>query len=421
MRHLAFFEVISEHADQADPVWVESVAGMLVLRFFEEWLDSPALASMNEPGIARMRQMIDEIANPEARHLLGTAVSVLIQAEGGNPSLVVGPLLAYARCLEEAGRVTLAEDVLNTVLEAINAPHGVRDLRLAVAIYHRLGSIALSTKRLDDADASYSRALFLCENLHDLSVELEIRIRLAQVYISRGNLGDAVPVLTTIIDRAQSAALQRIEALGRRVRGAVMQRQGHVGSALREYYLAYTQTSDELEKEYLFGDIATCASELGLRSTARVVHTTLARTAFGEETRSRALINLLEISVWDGDQETFNRLWKELLERKLPTYLHAFAQLYHASGIERWQSRQMAIEAYESVAEYAARTGHHHTEFLALEAAKRLQGSQEQLAVTATPAAALTSEDSIPSQWNDVTEAIEALCNLKLQTFGPTA
>src|ERR1700722_12878233 len=81
MRPLAFFEAIAEHADQADPIWVESVSGMLVLRFFEDWLDSPAVASMNEAGIGRMRGMIDEIQNSEVRHLLGTAVTVLMEGE----------------------------------------------------------------------------------------------------------------------------------------------------------------------------------------------------------------------------------------------------------------------------------------------------------------------------------------------------
>ena len=415
MRHLAFFEVIAEHPDQGDPLWVESVSGMLVLRFFEEWLDSPALASMNESGIERMRGMIDEVKNPEIRALLGTAVTVLMEAEGGDPVLVVGPLLAYARALEEAEQYTLAVDVLETVIEPLEHSKGPHALQLTSVTYRRLGTVLLRMERFDDAEERFRRAISYAEAVHDVSLTLEARISQTRVWIARGNLGDVEAALTLVIDQAQAVNLQRIDALARRVRGTALQKQGRHDQALREFHRAYAYAPDELEREFLLGDMAACAAELGLRSTARILHQTLARTALNKVARSIARVNLLEIAVWDGDQTVFHTLWNALQQEQVPNDIGMYACLYHAQGIERWETTDAAISAYRLVAEQAARAGTHQVEFLALEAVERLQSRTANQKVS-TPIS-LGFEDAAKLGWQDVTQAIEEICSLRLDAL----
>ena len=409
MRHLAFFEAIAEHPDQGDPLWVESVSGMLVLRFFEEWLDSPALASVNEPGIGRMQGLIEEIENPEIRYLLGTAVRVLMEAEGGRPSLVVGPLLAYARYLDEEGRDVLAIDVLHTVAEAVNPPDGAGDFRLAAQIYLRIGALAIRSRQFDVAEANHKTAIGLGELLDDRAIVLEANIAQAMVTTMRGNLGEAEASLTALIQQARSAGIPWLEARGRHIRGSAIQRRGRAGEALRDFYAAYPIAPNELMREMLLNDMAACAAELGLWRTARIVHRTLAQTAQSEAARSAALINLLEVAIWDKDQAAFQAAWRQLGQCKIPGDLQLHAEWYYAQGIEYWEEHQVAVEAYTNVVKRAKEVGVHEIEFRALQALDRLQSADSQPPVQTEPTSPVST-----SEWQDVAEAIEAICELKM-------
>ena len=364
-------------------------------------------------GIIRLRQKIEGLSDIKVRHLLGTMVSGLTHGEGNNPALVVGPLLAYAWLLEEREHYTLATDVLQTVAAVIDSVDGSMDYELAVTVHRRIGDLFHRNRLFDDAETSYARARVLAEAMNNQALALDARIHLAGLQCTRGNLGDADTALATVIEEASRAQLSRVEAFARRTRGAAIYRRKRPGDALREYYAAFVIAPDDLQREWLLGDIAACVTLLGLRDTARLVHQVLAKTSHSLAVQSLALVNLLEIYVLDDNQVAFHALRKVLQQRDLARDLRLYVLLFEARAAEQWQGVEAAIAAYTVLVEQAQLTGVHDLEFEALEALKLLQRQHEHVA------AHLSASTPPPdTEWRDVTEAIEAACRLRLQTVG---
>ena len=421
IRHLVFFEAMADVAESdADPstsdLYAELQAAFCLLRLLDEWIDCPALVFGLGEGAIRIRLLIEKVPNLAVRHIFRTIVSVMTHWDGGSITSVVAPFVSYAWLLEERERFVLAADVLKTAVEIVDPLRGTIDRGFAARLYRRLGDIALRQRQFDQADEYYEDTLRVATAGGEYDLALDARIRRATVQLTRGDLGDAEVVLTAIIKRAREVHLPRAESYGRRVRGAVMQRRGRAGEALCEFYKAYTLAPDDLEREWLLGDIAVCALDLGLRDVARTIHQALAKTAHTPAAKSLALVNLLEIAVFDNDPATFRAIWLELQHQELPRDQALYAALYRAKGIEWWHGSETAKIAYAELATRAQLAGAHHVEFQAMDALQRLEQGQGHNETT--PAEVLFPR-SMPFNptWGKVAEAVEEACQLRLHAF----
>lgn len=412
MRHLPFFQILAEHADETDSsLWHEFQAAVVILRYLTDWAECPALATGTDQGIQLLKQHISETQDDAARYLLSAMLGNLLRSRSSDPGLIVGPFLAYAWLLEERTYFALAADVLQTIVEIVDPPTGPAHQQLAAIVHRRNGDLFHRHRQFDLAETHYKRELALANAIGDQALALDARTRLAAVQTTRGNLGQAETDLSAIIEEAERARELRVEAYARRARGSTMQRRGRTGDALREFYAAFLIAPDDFEREWLLGDIASCAAELGLLDTARIIHQTLARTAHTPAAQSLALVNLLEIAVWTDDQETFRALWQELLERDLARDLQLHALLYAAKGAERWQGAEAARTAYTALVDQARQAGVHDVEFIALEALKSLQSKSGQ-ATGSLP----TIRSAAATEWGDIAAAIETACRARLLT-----
>lgn len=412
MRHLPFFEVLAAQSDDTDSsIWHECQTAIVVLRLLTDWAESPTLATVTTHGVTLLKEHLAKTEDDTVKHLLGTILSDLLHPKTNDPALILGPFLAYAWTLEERLYFELAADVLQTVVDVVDPPSGPIDQEWAIIAHRRAGDLFHRHRQFDSAETSYNRARLLAESAGDHQRSLDIQTRLAGVQESRGNLGNAESMLAAIIDEAQSKHLTRTESFARRARATTMLRRNRTGDALSEFYAAFVIAPDDLEREWLLGGIAGCASLLGLRDTARLIHQALAKTAHNQAAQSTALVNLLEIAVWDDDQETFQKIWQDLLQRDLARDLKLHASLFSARGVEQWEGSDAAEKAYAVLAEEARQVGVHDIEFAALEALDRLHNRRGQANVNLP-----TSMPTLQPEWKDIAASIEADCRLRLLT-----
>jgi tetratricopeptide (TPR) repeat protein len=427
MRHYPFINALAETAsgpqtasgtqtasDTQTPDWLGLAAGFHVLRMFDVWADQPALLASDTRWVAKIQTFTEQVPVP-LRALLQNATRTLVRVEGSNVSAAVGPLIAYAWYLRSQNQHELAADVYETLAKAVDPPSGLREPWLAMVIYLQWGVSLMYAGQWDAAEIRYALALDLASGLaEDLVVALTIRTWFANLWMQRGNLGEAEEELTQVIAQAEAIRQTRVSGFARRVRGSIMQRRGRNAEALREFYTAHTHVVDDIESDLLLSDMAACLAELGIYKVARQVHVALASVGLTPLTRILALTNLLEIAVWERDRQTFDDTRERLRAYSPPNEIKLSILLYEAQGTELWESRDAAILAYQEVAEQAHQAQVHHIEFYALEAAERLLNTESEQAVPTAPAGTTPTGAEPDQNVDDVANAISALCELKM-------
>jgi tetratricopeptide (TPR) repeat protein len=381
MRHLPFVHALAAVKDTSDPVWRDASAGYLVLRFFDRWLDEgPALMSFDQ-ALPTLKARIEstEDAHPQVRELLLTAVQTMIDAPGTNPSSVVGPLLAYGKYLEMAGRLELAAHVYQTMIDALDPPSGCADPGAAFEAFMQYAFVTRLLGNFDASSDAYQRAAMLAEQTGTLLLALRARVGVANTLRARGNLGEAESVLDQIIAEATHANLTRAISWGLRVRGAVRKLRGRHTEAMTDYFRAHELTDDPTERETILGDLAACAADAGYRKLAFDAHRVLAYTARLPIVRSAALGNLLELAALEGNVNEFERLRTHIQTHARQHALSAehatYIALYTAYGLERFGSRDEAIATYRAVITQANTLGLHQIAFQAEECLTALMTS----------------------------------------------
>jgi len=371
MRHLPFMKALAEVKDTSDPVWRDASAGYLVLRFFDRWLDDgPALASFDQtlPAL-KARLASSEDVNPQVQELLLTAVQTMIDAPGTNPSSVVGPLQAYGKYLETAGRLELAAHVYQTIMDALDPPSGCSDPLSAAMVFKQYGMVSRLLGDFDASSDAYQRAITLAEQANAMELAFSTRVGMANTLSARGNLPEAEALLSQIVANALTAKMVNAESWARHSRGVVRTLRERFVDAMMDFFRAYELTEDSYERERILGDLAACAGCAGYRTMARDAYRVLAYTARRPAVRSAALGNLLEIAVDDNDVGDFERIQGHIsihAQKHSLSAEHAlYIALYTAYGAERFRSRDVAIAAYQSVIAQAHSLKAHQVEFKA--------------------------------------------------------
>lgn len=356
LRHLPFYDLLATH-DRHSPEWTEGTAALMVLRLFDDWIGHPAIATLKEGGVPYLRYLISKIANPEVRHLLGDAVTVLRKADRSESSFAVGPLLAYAWHLDDTQWYTLAADALATVLGMLSLRNPA-DFRLAATTYEHLGQALSQQVRLDEASRSFGQMGLFAELCSDQGLVLKSVIHRTATEERRGHLEELESLLHNPIKQAHRIGNREVESLGHRAIGGTLIAAARYRDALRELQHAYAAAPNRVEQEWVLCDIAACMVGLGQTHIARPIHEHLAKTAQRPPARVLARTNLLEIAVLEGDQAAFNTHWRALNTR-LSLHAALFTDFYYAKGIERWQGYRAAAPLYTAVIERAKTTGAH--------------------------------------------------------------
>jgi len=405
MRHLAFYKELAKCPDEVCDVWRTVAAGLLVLRYFDWWLtDGPGI-TLDQGASTRLAQALEEIprsARP-ARRLLQHAVSLITASPNDDPTLAVGPLLGYARYLEEQRSDHLAADVLLSVIDALMPLHAQYDPHTPTIALLRLANIQRRTGAFDDAAVNYERAIALANTIDDRSVLLTVQLWRAGLWRDRGNLGDAELEYTQLLSLATD--LPHLRSMLLRGRGATHQRRGQADDAIRDLYEAFTLAQSDADREVILGDLASCAADSGLRTLARQIHESLAIHARGAVARAYALANCFEHAIVDGDQVRYRELRHRLRTQcdfsALPGELELHVAYLSARGLERFGGADVALAAYDDVATHAHQAKRFHIEH---EARSRIDALRAGTAAAMTPAVR-----ELPPSLDDIAKAVTTL------------
>jgi tetratricopeptide (TPR) repeat protein len=368
MRHIPFLQALADASGADDPVWRDASAGYLVLRFFDRWLEEGPARMSADTGLQGLRERIRSVQDvePRVRNTLLKAIQEMVDAEEANPAVVLESLLEYGRYLEMAGRLELAAHIYQTMIDVLDSS-GCSDPLSAATARMRYGLVMRLLGDFDTSSDSYQRAEHLAEQACNFVLVLRARVGMANTLRARGNLGDAESLLDRVVVDASQESLVNAESIALHSRGGIREIRGRRNEAMEDFFRAYKLANDTSERERILGDLAACAGKAGYHQMARNAHRVLAYTTNDPFIRSSALMNLLELAVWEGNATEFERLQGQIQihaeQHPLPAEYAIHTALYRAYGIERFGLQEDAIAAYRDVITQANNTGLYHVAF----------------------------------------------------------
>ena len=333
LRHLPFFEEIASRSE-GDPEWHAAVAGVVVLRLVDAWLEEGPDLTVDEPFTLRsVESAIEEVRPGSPVRTLLQRVLHALRERKPDIHVVVTPLMAYAQTLEYDAKWRLAADVYNSVLAHL---HPMEDTDASIAAHLRLASCYRAMDQLDDASAAYTAASEIAQAAGDMVGVLRARVGEAAIAGRRGNYPRAQDILDDTIARATGDNLRDVRSRALHQRANVAKARGEYELAIRFAYDALHYSETPTEKDRILGDIAGAFSDLGVYTAARDAYLVLSVTAQEQFTRWAAALNLLDIAVRTGSEPLFEQHRRQLLGQALPPYLATGFQLTLGQGYQRF-------------------------------------------------------------------------------------
>jgi tetratricopeptide (TPR) repeat protein len=401
LTHLPFFEALAAEADEASPAWRRLSAGLVVLRAFDGWLrhvrrGDPPLEAARLRAARDLAEAMDGAAT-ERPVLVGLADAML--AHGGRVDVVRGHLLAYARRLQLDARWRLAADVYRTFVEARDPLDVSTD---AIEGAFQCGYCYRMDGDVEEAAVAYDLGEALATAAGDRYGMLRARVCQAKLSAQRGNLPAAEAALDAVIRDAEAAGERRGLALALTDRMAVAGQRGRPEEAAVFGFRALHLCDDALAREPILSDVATALGEAGHREAARDAHLTLASTAHDPRVRLLASLNLLELSVDDGDELAFGRYRRLLADAPLPVPLRAKYHLVVGDGFRTFGNAAAAHAAYGVALRFAEENACNDVVF-------RAEAALRALARPTAPAAAAEAAGSGVTSIADVIRGVRRL------------
>jgi hypothetical protein len=159
-----------------------------------------------------------------------------------------------------------------------------------------------------------------------------------------------------VIERADPATCGQVLARALHERGHVAARRGRLDDAVVYGYRALALYEGAMERDRVLGDIAGALGAAGYHQAAWDGHLVLAATAQAQETRWAAIVNLIELAAWRGNERLFDRYRAELADVALPAWITGYYHLHSGDGFLRFGHRELAIASLERAVEVATQT-----------------------------------------------------------------
>lgn len=373
LRHLSFFEALGRDVPNS-PEWRDASAGLVVLRLFDQWVESDYTLSPTDLwGWTAVRDAVYQMgATSPARTILeGIVAEIRIGGrDGGYAAGVVSRLVAYGRVLSFEGRFDLAADVFQTIAD--HAERSQPDITIDASM--QLGYCLRVLGHFDRAADAYSKAGALATVHGDRPKQLRARIADAKIAIDVGNLPTAEAILDDVILSAGDHELSEVRGIALHDRAGVAFRRKDYPLAVQFVHTALASLKNPAARDNALSDLGAYFATLGMLDAARDTHLILSHTASEQYTRWVATINLLEIAAIDRCEPVFEQYRRELADVSLPPALRVSYLLYVGRGCiefdrsdaagpllsealelaSRFRLNQLAYEAEEAIAALAA-------------------------------------------------------------------
>ena len=240
------------------------------------------------------------------RHIV-TACDRVIDADSQNA--LWPPMLAFAFWLEKDLQLPEALDVIETVLKLYDgaaAEDRLSAIRQQARVLRLLG-------RFDQAYQAYDCGERLAIDCGDQHSTFLFRIGRAILAQKTGNLPQSERELRAVVAEAKQAGDTAAQAAATHDLAIALHLLDRTADAIPMAFLAYELYEDRLSQQRALSDTGVLLKELGHLQAARQALHSILDDEPSREVRSRAILELVEVSAKTGDRFSFER-WKREAE-----------------------------------------------------------------------------------------------------------
>lgn len=288
----------------------------------------------------------------EVAHLAGL-VETLGRERSGGAARRLG-LTAYAHFLELEGRLEEALAVLDLAVRTWSAEVAPAELLPYAMLVGRLRRLLSSW---ESARAAYRLALAAAGALDDHASRLRAELGLAGILRGEGNLPAARAAVEAVLAEARRRGLTELVGLAYLDLGAVLERQGEPGEALRAQFQAFQHATDPVQRMRVLGDVGVMLRELGALDGARLALEVVARSPSSFILQVNACVELMAVAVAAQDRLGFERhraLVQAVEDRLTPAMTVDFGY-WLANGLAAFGQLQRAERAFAQALAIAER------------------------------------------------------------------
>lgn len=346
IRHHAFFEALGA-MDEQTPEWNAAFAGLSVLRLIDRAAGQGSVEK-EWPEIDATRRGVNEVGAGDPARAILTRIVDAIESNSAVTEQVGIDLLSYGRALDMEARWPQAVDVFQVVAVVISAR---QHPRLVVEACTALGAAARSAGDWPTSNHAYARAEHLAAEIGDRELGLMVQIGLASSQMIQGNLPAADAELDEVFAKSGEGKFPGVEAKALHARASVAHCRGDYQRAVNLAYRSLELTTGGSDRERLLGDIAAAYAGLGMRRAARDGYTIVSVTSPHQWVRWQATLNLVELAIEDGDEQSFDDLMRQVEGTRLDPRLRTYYLYFRARGMRvfdrpGWEAEFAAAQHY---------------------------------------------------------------------------
>jgi len=361
----AYFDALRPLRTTTDK-WKSIVAGLVVVRLVDDWLDGgPCAINKNPASVQAVREAVARVPERDPiRPVLCDLMDIVTQSEIATIQTIAAPMIGYGNMLESTGQWTLSRDVFASLLSRAQT---VQDHLTTAYTARRFGLVLRLLGQLDASDKAYNLVRQSAVKLGMPHIHLQSQMGYANNLMMRGRLVDAEKIIDTAAKEAESLEMTGIYADVLIGKGAiVMERKDHLaGIHIGQSSLKYVPGGET--RDILLANIGASFIGYGNHSAAKKILIPLLRGAQEAGSRQRILINLLEIAAKDGDKSAFERYRKKLDGTLTLPVLQAHYHLFLGKGYHTFGAISAAKEEQRIALAIAEEYGLHQARTIILD------------------------------------------------------
>jgi tetratricopeptide (TPR) repeat protein len=361
----AYFDALKPLNTSTD-AWKSIVAGLVVLRLVDDWLDEGVSAIAKNPAnVQAVREAIARVPEKDpVRSMLCNIIDIVTQSEQAAVQTIAASMFDYGRILHNVNYWTLARDVLISLLRRAGI---AQDNEITAQAARHLGRILKHLGQLDASDRMYSIAVQASSVINQHGFSLTARMGAVPNLISRGRFIEASIALDAITTDVESLGLMDYmgDVLQDRAWIMCMRKNYHAALPIYKTSLMYPSIPPATDRRLLSlgGTLVGC----GYHDAAKKILIPLQEQVQEETVRSQAMINLLEIAAKERDRQAFVRYRAEL-DGNLPLpELQVHYHLYLGKGYQNFWRPMAAMEERQTALAIATEYGLHQLRALVLD------------------------------------------------------
>lgn len=353
--HAAFFGALSE-TQPGENEWNSVLAGLSVLRLVDTFkADTSSAVKTESATIQSARRTATAIREGSPGRAILLRLLDGLESQHHLSSDVGNELMAYGRSLDLEGQWQLAADVFRTISDTFA---GTENVELVIKASTALGATARNTGDWNASDWGYANAQHLADVNGKHAMSLTVRIGVAASHRFRGNLPAAEAELEEVLGEARSEGFEQVQAVALHDMSSLTHARGDYQRAVHLAYRSLELTTNQTARDRILGDIAAGYAGLGMTDAARDGYSIVALTSPHQAVRWQATVNLMELAVDVGDENSFNDCVAQLEHSKLDARLNAYCLYFKGLGFRRFE-RDDSKELLQAAQQFASRHQFH--------------------------------------------------------------